>query len=519
MFHVLIVDDESLSIRMLRQTIHWEGLNVDRIYEAANGLEAQKILLEHTVHLIICDIEMPQMDGLSLIQWIRQEKINVEIILLTCHASFQMAQEAMRLGSAEYILKPVVPRDLEQSCRRVLSNWKEKDNYRSISQMWDQGLALRREQFFADVICGNIPPTLRAMRNRAKSYGVPLDESQKIAIVLVSAEQAERRSQDARTARFGLRNVARELWREIAMEWDCLIQCSEYVFLLLGTGMEESVNLEKQIGQPLEQFARKYLDMSVKTYAKAGCVVSELCRQKELLQTASERERFLCLSAETAVGENAQWIWRSAASRWRGYVENHTPRLIQEEIVAALKNLGGSSEMRSRYLLKLQKQVLAAVQSGLQQADALESFSAKNDPPEGDYTDARLLSWLEWLIQKLEQHQKGISSDSDLVEKIQKYIVLNIHREITREEIAAAVYLNPDYAARLFKQETGLTLNAYIVQKRISLARQLLANTDIPVGDISSNLGYSSFSHFTKLFKSSEGITPSEYRKLHRAGG
>lgn len=62
---------------------------------------------------------------------------------------------------------------------------------------------------------------------------------------------------------------------------------------------------------------------------------------------------------------------------------------------------------------------------------------------------------------------------------------------------------------------TGQSLNDYIQNKRINLARQLLAGTDMPVGDLAVALGYSSFSHFTKLFKSIEGVTPSDYRKQH----
>lgn len=522
MFHVLIVDDENLSVQTIRRTISWSELNVDEIYEASNGVEAQQILLEQTIHLVICDIEMPQMDGMTLIQWIREEKINVEIILLTCHASFDMAQKALRLGSAEYILKPVLPENLKQSCRRALSNWKEKEDYRSISRMWNTGVALRREQFFTDVICGKIPPTLRAMQNRAKSYGIALDEAEPVAMVMVCADQAGGPSQDARTARFGLRNVARELWQEVTSGWSCLVSCSEYVFLLLGDGIAELAVLQETLCLPLEQFARTYLDMDVRTYVAPSCDIQKICQQKELLQREYERERFYNLSAGNAAELDSQWIWRSTNSRWRGYVENHTPRLIQEEVVAALKNLSGSPKQRGHYLMELQEQILSAVRPGFTQeglTELLPKLSEQEGAETTPLTDAQFLFWLEWLLQKLEQRQKGYTSDSTLVEKIQKYIVLNIHKDITREEIAAAVYMNPDYVARLFKQKTGLTLNAYIVQKRIGLAKQLLANTDISVGDISSDLGYSSFSHFTKLFKSSEGITPSEYRKLYRTGG
>lgn len=522
MYHVLIVDDEALSVRTLRKTIHWDELEVDQVFEASNGLQAQRILQEEQIHLVICDIEMPQMDGLQLLEWTRMQQLDVELILLTCHASFDMAQTALRLGSAEYILKPVVPQALQESCRRALARWREKENDRSIRQLWDKGLPLRREQFYTEVIHRSIPPTLRAMENRARAYGVPFDGQERVSMVLVCMQQAEPLSRDAQAARFGLRNVAQELWQEVAMGWECLVQCAQSQFVLLGTQIPEMVDLERDICRRLEGFAQAHLDMTVRADSRRDCPVQDLCRYREVLQSRYERERFVALSPQDSAQQSAQWIWRSAVTRWQGYVKNHTPRLIQEEIVDALKNREGVPEQRSQYLTKLQSQVLLAVRSGLHQ-QVEDGLGLEVDMPHSReraaYTDAQFLAWLEWLLQKVEQIQKGEPSDSALVEKIQKYIVLHIHQEITREEIAQAVYLSPDYVARIFKRETGLTLNAYIVEKRIGLAKQLLSSTEIPVGDISSNLGYSSFSHFTKLFKNSEGVTPSEYRKLHRSGG
>lgn len=127
----------------------------------------------------------------------------------------------------------------------------------------------------------------------------------------------------------------------------------------------------------------------------------------------------------------------------------------------------------------------------------------------------QFLSWVQGNLARTERLLRHSPGEEQVIRQIKEYIELNIHQELTRESIAAAVYLNPDYTARLFKRKTGQSLNDYIQNKRISLARQLLAGTDMPVGDLAVALGYSSFSHFTKLFKSIEGVTPSDYRKQH----
>ena len=92
----------------------------------------------------------------------------------------------------------------------------------------------------------------------------------------------------------------------------------------------------------------------------------------------------------------------------------------------------------------------------------------------------QFLSWVQGNLARTERLLRHSPGEEQVIRRIKEYIELNIHQELTRENIAAAVYLNPDYTARLFKRKTGQSLNDYIQNKRINLARQLLAGTDMP---------------------------------------
>ena len=83
MFTALIVDDEEFSLKTIRRMIDWTVLGVSRVLEASNGYKAQQILKNNRVNLMICDIEMPQMDGLELVEWLREEQMETEVIILT----------------------------------------------------------------------------------------------------------------------------------------------------------------------------------------------------------------------------------------------------------------------------------------------------------------------------------------------------------------------------------------------------------------------------------------------------
>ena len=99
------------------------------------------------------------------------------------------------------------------------------------------------------------------------------------------------------------------------------------------------------------------------------------------------------------------------------------------------------------------------------------------------------------------------------VQRAMDYIRRNIDKDLSRADIAEAIYLNPEYLSRLFKKEMGIGLNDYLVQERMKIAQSLLKNTSFSISIVASKVGYINFSHFAKAFKKAFGMSPSEYRK------
>ena len=103
-----------------------------------------------------------------------------------------------------------------------------------------------------------------------------------------------------------------------------------------------------------------------------------------------------------------------------------------------------------------------------------------------------------------------------LIDEVKDYIEKNLTNELSREFIASAVNLSPDYLTKQFKKETNQSLSEYIIYRRISLAKELLISSDMPVGEIVNYIGYSNFSYFSKIFKKDTGFKPLDYRKNKR---
>ena len=122
MYQVLLVDDEQDILNTLQTNVDWPSYGVENVLTARDGLDALKILEQHPVDLMIADIRMPNMDGLSLLREVRSKYPHVRYIILSSYREFEYAQAAIKLGVENYLLKPVNNEELDQSIRKCLNN-------------------------------------------------------------------------------------------------------------------------------------------------------------------------------------------------------------------------------------------------------------------------------------------------------------------------------------------------------------------------------------------------------------
>ena len=102
------------------------------------------------------------------------------------------------------------------------------------------------------------------------------------------------------------------------------------------------------------------------------------------------------------------------------------------------------------------------------------------------------------------------------VERAKAYVIENISDEtLDCKSVAQYVFLHQDYLSRIFKAQTDYSLKSYIIKTRMSLACELLTNTDLSVSKIAMSCGYNHMAHFSKMFKRETGFTPFEYRSKY----
>lgn len=129
-----------------------------------------------------------------------------------------------------------------------------------------------------------------------------------------------------------------------------------------------------------------------------------------------------------------------------------------------------------------------------------------------------LLGLVRYGVEKVNTQDERLSplnmrSHEELVAQVDAFMRRNLHRPLTHQIIARAVNLSPTHLARIFHQVTGTTLLKRLTDIRVEYAKSLLLESTFPIADISMQVGYRSFGHFSKVFKSQTGVSPSDYRR------
>ncbi|MFQ7695432.1 MAG: response regulator, partial [Christensenellales bacterium] len=121
MYHLLLVDDEDITLDRLRSTIRWDTLGIGEVSVAYSMMQAQRVYQAKPVDIMICDIEMPAGSGIELVRWVRENGYHTLNIFLTAHADFEYIHEALAMQAIEYILKPIAFEEVENAVRKAVA--------------------------------------------------------------------------------------------------------------------------------------------------------------------------------------------------------------------------------------------------------------------------------------------------------------------------------------------------------------------------------------------------------------
>lgn len=130
----LLIDDEEVAVNALKRRIDWEKYHVSRVFTANSMQQAQEIFGKEKIDFMLCDIEMPQGSGLDLFEWVKVYYPETECIYVTCHPEYEYIRKALRLGSVDYILKPIDYVELDEILRQLVLRLEERHDVEAIPE-------------------------------------------------------------------------------------------------------------------------------------------------------------------------------------------------------------------------------------------------------------------------------------------------------------------------------------------------------------------------------------------------
>lgn len=529
MIRLMIVDDEPIEIEGIRATVDFSRLGIDEVLDAANIRQAKEIMDAQTVNILLCDIEMPQGDGLELLEWVRRCHPKTECVFLTCHADFRYAKKAIQLGSLDYLLKPAMGSEIEAVLEKAVQKVREQTEdgeYRQFSRLWLKHQPLLTERFWLDILNQRISLEFHEIRNAAERINLPGLEELKLLPVLIRVKRwnEEMSVRDEKLMEFGLKNVAQEMILKedgSGIVFDLSAGC---MLALLYLDSFSSMDSEA-LRAGLEKYVttcHELLKAELCCYVGMEVFCFELPAMADRLvaidrNNVSRENQVLFLNRETDALED---IPLPNANVLLAMLERLESARVISEISVYMDALTRSTNLNAYGLHQLQHFFMNlfftfSKAKNFDLPKLLADDKARNTFEVALQSVSGMKQWAAFCVERLCGAVRETEQAGTVVARTKRFIEEHLDEDLSNDDIAAHVFLNPIYLNRIFRKETGHTLAEFVQFRRMELAKELLKNTDLPVGSIGSRIGYANFSHFSRVFRKLVGSSPVDFRRMH----
>ncbi|OXS52864.1 DNA-binding response regulator [Cohnella sp. CIP 111063] len=529
MSRLLIVDDEPIAVEGLKSGVDWSGIGITRLFEAYSPDQAKEIFRSEPIDILLCDIEMPQGTGLELLEWVRRHYPRTETIFLTCHADFQYAKQAMQLGSLDYLLKPIPYGELTEAVRKAMRKLDQDNRLNEFSQYgkyWVKHQPLIVERFWLDILNQAIPGDAAAQKKAAEERNIPYSHEMTFVPVLIRIRRwyKEVSLRDEKVLEYAIRKSAEELLLG-DLESGLLVSLGGGCMLALASG-ESAMADEERLRAACEKFVEACGSFF---YAGVACYIGESAQGHHMASIYSRLRR---LDANNVAYDQRVFSLHDPQasmtghlppdmSMWAVLLKEAKRAELSKAVEEYLKSQAASGQLNSdtlnRFVQDFQQMVYYVLQVKGIQAHQLFGDERSTELIAASMRSANdSLNWLRHMIGRSMEVIADVDQSQSVVDKVKAYVRENLDKDISREDIAHSVYLNPDYLTRIFKKETGLSISDYLLQQRLEIAAGLLINTEMSVASIAGKIGYANFSHFSRMFKKYMQLNPVEYRSKHQ---
>lgn len=498
----IVVEDEIIIGNSIKRKIEEVDKDFEIIGLAKNGLEALELIKKLKPKVVFTDICMPILDGRELARKIREQYPNVLVVIISGFSDFSYAQESIKYGVFNYLLKPLE----EDILSETLFGIKKSLAYRDAKQ--------NRQIIYSDL------------------YDITNTEDEKYAICLVGFGNIVYDLQDEEVKLFYIEHLDKIPWKEllndiISTEASWYVADEQFINQkIIGVKCNSKTllsneNLINRIHLKLQEYCDN-LPINI-VFSKSFLIHEEVWNVTKRMRNVLKQNYILGSSNLWELEDNEyvlnndmlEIVKIKLSSYVKNYINSGDLKKFLDEVYIILKYMFSkpisqdSIEKVSMYILKLMEFSKQDYETTLLQGlnDEITRTIALAMDKEN------LIEDLMNIFRKVESSIKGYI-EPNIEKQILQYIDDNYLTIDSLEHLSDIFGYNYAYLSRLFKKKVGVPMNKYITEKKLAMAKELMKNNNLNIAEISDMCGYNDYRYFSRVFKGEEGLTPSEYRQL-----
>ncbi|TVY03028.1 response regulator [Cohnella terricola] len=506
---ILIVDDEQEIREYIASMQEWRKIGCEIAGTAANGEEALAILERAQADLLITDIRMPILDGIGLAEAARSAWPSMPIIFLTAYHEFEYARRAIKLGVADFIMKPFRPEDLIKSVgvlldeREQLNGWREHDDF---------------FELFSN-------ETVEADRKHEWLKKHRVADGPFMLLYVEWDGTTDSITEYASFAHIHLRSLISNASGTSGFN-GLTASNGRGMYLLIPLGEEEGMKAEDSImafarslvasdGYDVETSFSIGISSRFPSLLHVPVAIRQAGRCMEYRMLLG-RKSVIAYDALKTIMDNREQESADKANRLadllRSADHEGVSRLLKDTYREMLSS-GSNKKGMQHFCLQL-----------IEKADSvLREFGINPDPDEFVGIRAKILSLavltdimkeLEgWLLRSADAVKRVIAqSPKRIVADLQRIIAEDYASELTLQNVSGRLNVNYSYLSRLIKKETGRNFSDLLWEQRIEAAKTMLLREDMKAYEVAYASGFKDTTHFSLLFKKTTGLTPGTYK-------
>lgn len=518
---VLLVDDEKLERALIRKGYAWDENGFEITGEADNGEEALKFFCTQKPDIVITDINMPYMDGLVLTEKIMKRSPKCRIIIITGYREFNYAQQALRLGVKDFILKPVNISELAElagTIRQEIAREEGHDQeYSQLKETVAQNQGIVMESFLQRLVENRI-------EEEEAIHKLQIYHLEQLADVCACID-IKPYPNSAATQTLAISNRILKLVEDGQNDYTVAFihYLCNIVLYFHSTDMDKTEEIARNLKDQIIQELHIHVDIGISQMNHGFEGISRAFRQAEMALSASvitERDSCITYGKYEAIRERNQGHPEIDWQDFSFHINNCSSSNVERRIDEYTQSMKFTGIAGTEYLKLMTMNMLSKASSVLnkhgktlgQLIGEEELYNQVSGIQNVEDMNACLKAVIRQIL--IFCDRATTKKSSRLLDQTMAYLETHLYDTgLTLRTVAAQVYANESYLSRMFKQETGEGLIEYITRRRIEKSIILLNTTDLKVYEIAEQVGFSDPHYFSICFKKQVGVTVKRYKK------